>query len=204
METSDLQKHLRQLQNLENQINEGTEGINFMDELNGILNGLSSDLQLDVMKNNTFPVLNYVNKSNNPDPFFAEEGDSGFDMRAYIPDYPNYEIVKIGRVKTIPTGLYFEVEKGLEIQARSRSGLADKSNVFVLNSPGTIDSRYRGQVKIILANLGENDFKVNNGDRIAQGVVCPVYGEGRLTMKKVEKLSESGRGTKGFGSTGYK
>jgi len=82
--------------------------------------------------------------------------------------------------------------------------LADKFHVFVLNSPGTIDSRYRGEIKIILANFGEEVFVVHNGDRIAQGVVAHVCGEGFLNLKKVEKLSETKRNDRGFGSTGVK
>lgn len=204
MEKSNIKDKINQLMDLDKRLSDSSDPDEIMKELNNIVNSLAKDMEMDVVKNISVPELKYVNASNNPDPFFAEEGDSGFDMRAHIPDFPYFVLVEKGTVTTIPTGLYFEVEKGLEIQARSRSGLADKSHVFVLNSPGTIDSRYRGQVKIILANFGQNDLQVNNGDRIAQGVVCPVYGEGRLNIKKVEKLSESGRGTKGFGSSGVK
>jgi hypothetical protein len=103
-----------------------------MIELNKIITGMSNDMQMDVSK----PSLYYINKSNNPDPTFAHEGDSGFDLRAFT----DKDItINEGQVKLIPTGLYFEVQKGLEIQIRSRSGLAANSNMFVLNSPGTVD-----------------------------------------------------------------
>ena len=139
--------------------------------------------------------------SDNPDPAFSKEGDSGFDVRAFIP-FPIH--LRPGIIKLIPTGLYLEVEKGLEVQIRSRSGLAANKGVMVLNSPGTLDSGYRGELKIILANFGTFPLSIENGDRIAQGVVCPVYGEGNLEMIKVEKLSDSERKDGGFGHSGVK
>jgi dUTP pyrophosphatase len=99
----------------------------------------------------------------------------------------------------VPTGLTIAVPTGYEAQVRPRSGLALKHGLSVLNSPGTIDSDYRGEVKVILANLGREDYVVNRGDRIAQLVVCPVV---RAAWDEVERLPGSSRGTGGFGSTG--
>ena len=99
----------------------------------------------------------------------------------------------------IPTGLCFEIPEGFEIQVRPRSGLAAKNGVTVLNTPGTIDSDYRGEVKVILVNLGNEPFTVNNGDRIAQLVAAPVT---KGVFVQAETLSDTSRGEGGFGSTG--
>lgn len=144
-------------------------------------------------------ILHCVNKSNNPSPRFEKFGDSGFDLRANL-DKPI--IIKTMTMEVIPTGLFFEVENGYEIQIRSRSGLARRNQVFVMNQPGTVDSGYRGEIMVMLFNLGKNDIQINHGDRIAQGVVCPVIGSGKLTILDVAKLTDSERGGNGFGSTG--
>jgi len=197
-----LENYLKQLEDIDNRINGGEKNDEeLLKELNEIVSGISSEMEIETVKKSLTPELKYINKSNNPEPEFAHEGDSGFDLRAFITSEIS---IPPGKVRTILTGLYFEVEKGLEVQVRSRSGLSDEFHVFVLNSPGTIDSRYRGEAKIILANFGVNTFTVQNGDRIAQGVVCPVYGEGKLNLKKVKKLTETKRNTDGLGSTGVK
>lgn len=194
-----LADYLIRLQQLERAINEDTDDVELMNELNGIIDGLTKESQKGIIKNSIQARLKFINLSENPDPTFAKEGDSGFDVRAFIP-HPTH--IPPGKIKLIPTGLYFEVEKGLEVQIRSRSGLAANKGVMVLNSPGTLDSGYRGELQIILANFGEFPLSVENGDRIAQAVVCPVYGEGNLLMEKVEKLSNSERSDGGFGHTG--
>jgi dUTP pyrophosphatase len=99
----------------------------------------------------------------------------------------------------VPTGLFFEIPEGYEVQVRPRSGLAAKNGVTVLNTPGTIDSDYRGEIKVILINLGDADFTINSGDRIAQMIIAPVT-QAKFTI--TESLSETERGTGGFGSTG--
>jgi len=198
MEKSKLEEYLGQLKFIDNQLNDDGNPDELMKEVNTIVKELSSDVNPEEL---LIPELKFVNMSNNPDPSFACEGDSGFDLRAFIEKDIN---IPAGEVRIIPTGLYFEVNKGLEIQIRSRSGLAANSNMMVLNSPGTIDSFYRGQALIILANFDEMSHTIRNGDRIAQGVVCPVYGEGRLKMSKVQKLSETMRGAGGIGHTGIK
>jgi len=196
-----LEGYLKKLQQLERDLNEDSDEGELMKELNSIIDGLTHESQLGVVKNSINARLKFVNQSDNPDPSFAKDGDSGFDVRAFIP-FPTH--VPPMKVKTIPTGLYFEVKKGLEVQIRSRSGLSRNKQVMVLNSPGTLDSGYRGELVIIFANFGEHTITIENGDRIAQAVVCPVYGEGNLDFEKVQKLSESERSDGGFGHTGVK
>ena len=145
--------------------------------------------------------VKYINKSTNDDPKFAYEGDSGFDLRADIP-----ETITLNPLKRvlIPTGLYFQLEKGTEIQVRPRSGLAIKNGITVLNSPGTVDSHYRGEIKVPLINLGEEPFTIQKGDRIAQAVIMPVFGEGKVILAKTEEINETLRGEGGFNSSGIK
>jgi dUTP pyrophosphatase len=145
--------------------------------------------------------VKYINKSTNDDPKFAYEGDSGFDLRADIS-----EPIVLNPLKRVlvPTGLYFELEKGTEIQVRPRSGLAIKNGITVLNSPGTVDSHYRGEVKIPLINLGEEPFTIQKGDRIAQAVIMPVFGEGKVILTKTDGINETTRGDGGFNSSGIK
>ena len=104
-----------------------------------------------------------------------------------------------GKTAIIPTGLAVSIPKGFEIQIRPRSGLAAKQSITVLNTPGTIDSDYRGEIKIILINLGQKQFKVEKGARIAQMVMCPII---QAEIEETEDLIETNRGSRGFGSTG--
>jgi len=121
---------------------------------------------------------------------------SGFDVRAQI-DAPI--TLKPGQRAMIPTGLSFEILPGFEIQSRPRSGLAAKNGITVLNTPGTIDADYRGEVKIILINLGEQEFTIQDQDRIAQLILAPVV---QAEFELVESLTSTDRGAGGFGSTG--
>jgi dUTP pyrophosphatase len=144
----------------------------------------------------------FKNESNNPDPEYATDGSSGFDLRANL-DSP-ITIPPHG-VRIIPTGLYFEIPENFEIQVRPRSGLAAKNSVTVLNSPGTIDADYRGEIKVILINHGDEGFTINHGDRIAQAVIASVIGKNFVKLEKVNNIDENtGRGSGGFGSTGVK
>ena len=129
-------------------------------------------------------------------PEYKTSGSSGMDLMASI-DSP----IKIApnTLELIPTGLSIAIPEDLEIQIRPRSGLAAKSNIGVLNTPGTIDSDYRGELKIILFNHGNKDFIVNNNDRVAQMVLMPIL---KMELKEVDQLPESIRGSDGFGSTG--
>ena len=147
--------------------------------------------------------LNFVNESNNEDPRYAKDGDAGFDLRANIGENPIF--MGAGDMMIIPTGLFFEIPTGFEIQIRSRSGLAAKHGVAVLNSPGTIDSGYRGEIKVILINHGKKDFYVNHGDRIAQAVYASVLASHIVELEQVDEILDSTeRGTTGFGSSGVK
>lgn len=142
----------------------------------------------------------FTNKSTNPDPAYATAGSSGFDFRANLSEPM---IIPVGKKGVVPTGLFFELPENFEIQLRPRSGLAAKNGVTVLNTPGTIDADYRGEIKVILINLGEEDFVVNHGDRIAQGVVATVTAKNVVNLARVAEIStNTERGTGGFGSTG--
>lgn len=136
----------------------------------------------------------YIKLEGGEVPEYQHEGDSGFDLRA-VEDVD----IPAGGVKLVSTGIKLGIPKGYEIQVRSRSGLAAKKQVFVLNSPGTVDSNYTGDVGVILANFGVNPFHVQKGDRIAQGVLCPVE---KAEFIVVGGLSSTSRGSDGFGSTG--
>jgi len=129
-------------------------------------------------------------------PQYESEGASGMDLRAFLET--DVTIPPLGRAK-IPTGLRIEIPEGYEGQVRPRSGLAIKTGLTVLNSPGTIDCDYRGDVEIILINLGEKDVTIKDGERIAQLVVAPVC---RAVIEEANALAETKRGTGGFGSTG--
>lgn len=131
-------------------------------------------------------------------PSYETSGAAGADVRAFLNEPV---VIPVGKRSMIPTGLFFAIPEGFEIQVRPRSGLAAKNGVTVLNTPGTIDSDYRGEVKVILINLGDADFTVNNGDRIAQLIVAPVT---QGIFVKTDKLDETERGAGGFGSTGVK
>jgi dUTP pyrophosphatase len=131
-------------------------------------------------------------------PKYETDGSSGLDLAANIKE--NIEI-KPGKSEIIPTGLAVAIPKQFEIQIRPRSGLAAKNQISVLNTPGTIDADYRGELKVILINLSNKSFIVEKGLRIAQMVLCPVM---RATLKEVEALDDTERGSGGFGSTGAK
>lgn len=129
-------------------------------------------------------------------PAYETDGAAGADLCAFLKSPVN---IAAGGRAIISTGLSIEIPKGYEAQIRPRSGLAAKHGVTVLNSPGTIDSDYRGTIKIILINLGEATFTVNNGDRIAQLIIAPVL---RATFSTCQVLTTTQRGEGGFGSTG--
>ena len=129
-------------------------------------------------------------------PTYKTSGSSGMDLVAYI---KNKITIDPGKTVMIPTGIAVAIPKNYEIQIRPRSGLAVKKSISVLNTPGTIDSDYRGEIKTILINLGKKSFVVKLGDRIAQMIVCPVA-KGKLI--EVKNLSTTIRGKGGFGSTG--
>tara|TARA_B100000902_G_scaffold351531_1_gene361581 strand:+ start:28 stop:465 length:438 start_codon:yes stop_codon:yes gene_type:complete len=129
-------------------------------------------------------------------PTYKTSGASGMDLMAYINEPID---LKPGESCLIPTGLSVAFPKEYEIQIRPRSGLAAKNNISVLNTPGTIDSDYRGEIKVILFNHGNKNFQINNNDRIAQMILTPVI---KMELEETSQLPESVRGEGGFGSTG--
>ena len=131
-------------------------------------------------------------------PKYETLGSSGMDVAAYI---RQDIIVNSGEKTLVPTGFSLSIPQGYEVQIRPRSGLAVKKGITVLNTPGTIDSDYRGEIKVVLINLGKDKFTVKNGERIAQLVVCPIE---RVSLEEVKELTETDRGLGGFGSTGAK
>ena len=139
-----------------------------------------------------------INKSGNALPSYASEAAAGMDVRAEIP-----QAIKIGPLERVivPTGLFLEIPVGYEVQVRPRSGLAAKHGITVLNSPGTIDADYRGELKVILVNLSNEPFSIEPGERIAQIVLAR---HEVIEWEQTDELSESERGAGGFGSTGLK
>lgn len=129
-------------------------------------------------------------------PFYETEGSAGMDLKAYI-DEPL--TLKPGQRMLVPTGLYIELPVGYEAQIRARSGLAIKKGIGLVNGVGTIDSDYRGEIKVILINWGNEDFIIENGDRIAQMVIAKYE---RVKWEETDDLSETERGSGGFGHTG--
>lgn len=143
-------------------------------------------------------IVKLLCKSSNPLPQYATSLSAGMDVRA---DNDEPIVLEPLQRALVPTGLYLEIPAGYEVQVRPRSGLAAKKGVTVLNSPGTIDADYRGEVKVILVNLSSEAFTVLKGERIAQLVLSR---HETIEWEEVEELSESGRATGGFGSTGVK
>jgi dUTP pyrophosphatase len=142
--------------------------------------------------------IRIVNKSPHPVPAYETEHSAGMDLRAFT---GGPVILKPMERKLIPTGLYIEIPVGYEAQVRPRSGLALKHGITVLNSPGTIDADYRGEIGVILINLSENDFTVNDGDRIAQMIIA---GHARAELVQTEVIGNTARGEGGFGHSGRK
>jgi len=142
--------------------------------------------------------VNVINKSHHPLPEYATVSAAGMDLRAFI-DSP-IELQPLER-KLIPTGLFIELPVGFEAQIRPRSGLAFKHGVTVLNSPGTIDADYRGEVKVLLVNISNEKFVINDGERIAQMVIAK---HEQVNWQLTDELTESERSSGGFGSTGKK
>lgn len=140
------------------------------------------------------------NELNNKLPGYETENSAGMDVRANFVDGESY-ILREGERVLVPTGLFAEIPQGYEIQVRPRSGLAYKKGITVLNSPGTIDSDYRGEIGVILINHSEEDFEIKNGERIGQ-IVLSKYE--RIEWEEALELSETDRGEGGFGSTGKK
>lgn len=140
--------------------------------------------------------IKIVNTSDNPTPEYATAGSAGMDLRAWVTEPV---ILQPMERQLIPTGLFLEIPEGYEVQVRPRSGMAINHGITCLNSPGTVDSDYRGEIKIILVNLSEEPHTINNGERIAQMIVAKVE---KAILKTVDQVQATTRGTGGFGHTG--
>ncbi|MFC0518020.1 dUTP diphosphatase [Mucilaginibacter angelicae] len=141
-------------------------------------------------------IIRVINKSKNTLPAYETAHAAGMDLRA---DVETTVVLKPMERKLIPTGLYIELPVGFEAQIRPRSGLAFKHGIGIVNSPGTIDADYRGEIKVLLINFSQDDFEINTGDRIAQMVVAK---HERVNWEQVEVLNETQRGEGGYGHTG--
>jgi dUTP pyrophosphatase len=146
----------------------------------------------------TVPIRRLEHNPDLPLPAYETAQAAGMDLRAAVPEDAPL-VLRPGSRHPVPTGLAFALPEGFEAQVRPRSGLAAKHGVTCLNTPGTIDADYRGEVKVILVNLGEEDFTIRRGDRIAQLVIAPVV---QARWAEVADLNETARGAGGFGSTG--
>ena len=178
---------LEDLTQLTNEINDANKKFEEMQMKNNIA-GFNENLKIE---------LKFQNKSDNDDPSFAYKLDSGFDLRA-----SGDLVISPKEVGLVPTGISLEIPKGFEVQIRSTSGLSLKEGLFVLNSPGTIDQGYIGEIKIILANFSNEERTIREGDRIAQACLCPVVTGEYVELVNNKITTQTDRGSDGFGSTG--
>lgn len=186
-------KHLKSLGLLDEETSEQIDSVLNEFETLSDENTVNSDYKIKIK---------YINKSDNENPVYAKEGDSGFDLRANLIEPVT---LKPMERKLIGTGLYFELPFGYDMEIRSRSGMSLKHGIIVLNTPGTIDLNFRGEIGIILINLGQEDFIINPGDRIAQGLIRVSTTDTIIDLIEVSEISkETERGEGGFGSTGTK
>ena len=175
---------IEELTSLTNQITQTTEDFN--------------KHSMDITPESIMIKLEYKNISNTEDLSYAYKTDSGFDLRS-----SEDTMVKPKEVELVSTGVSLNIPKGFEVQIRSRSGLSLKEGLFVLNSPGTIDQGYIGEIKIILANFSNEERTIKKGDRIAQACLCPVVTGEYIDLIKINNnIKETERGSDGFGSTG--
>lgn len=181
-----------------NELKKNIENINEFDFEKSIGNINVDDLEKGFM--NKFKkkiTLNYRYDSENPEPEYAYDTDSGFDLRANV----TVNLEPFGRA-LIPTGLYLDVPERCEIQVRPKSGLAIKKGLSVLNTPGTVDYGYTGEIKVIVFNFNNKSQVIYKGDKIAQAVICPVIQGNEVDLLRVDEIKEKDRNHNGFGSTG--
>ena len=175
-----------------------------LDRLIGIVESLGDTKEEETKEADKYKIeIKYVNTSKNEEPTWAKEGDSGFDLRANFPDGKKEITLQPLERMLIPTGLYFELPDGFELQVRPRSGHSLKTGLMAIL--GTVDTGYRGEVKVIMINLNKEPQKIEQGERVAQGVVTSRISNdfGRLIkLDSVKQLTETERGSGGFGSTG--
>lgn len=154
------------------------------------------DLQSQSIVDTKVP-LRFINDSENKNPDYAYDSDSGFDLRSTEDVW-----IHANDRKIIPTGLRFDIPEGYEIQVRSKSGLALNQGLMVLNSPGTVDSGYQGEIKVIMFNTTNQKIKIEKGQKVAQAVLCPVVSGKWVDLIRVENINDKDRNSNGFGSTG--
>jgi len=200
--TDDLQNYIKELIHLKKLGLISNDELNELDELLVMSKKLES-AGFDEYKDVNKTEIKFVNTSENPDPIWAKDGDSGFDLRANLPDgKKEITLLPLERM-LIPTGLYFELPMGYELQVRPRSGHSLKTGLMAIL--GTVDTGYRGEVKVIMVNLNKEPQKIEQGERIAQGVVTSRvsndFGK-MIKLNSIKELSETERGSGGFGSTG--
>ena len=183
-------KHLKSLGLLDEETSEQIDSVLNEFETLSDENTVNSDYKIKIK---------YINKSDNENPVYAKEGDSGFDLRAN-----EGGTLKTLERKLVSTGLFFELPDGYEMQVRPRSGLSFKHGITVLNTPGTVDTGYRGEIKVLLVNLSNEDFTWSKGERIAQAVIASRVSSDFGELIEVTNISDSERGITGFGSTGVK
>lgn len=183
-------RHLKSLGILDDETSEQIDDV--LEEFETVLNNDNSNTNFKIK-------IKYINKSDNENPVYAKEGDSGFDLRAN-----ESGVLKSLERKLVSTGLFFELPDGYEMQVRPRSGLALKHGITVLNTPGTVDTGYRGEIKVLLINLSNEEFTWEKGERIAQGVIASRVSSDFGDLVEVTEIKESERGEGGFGSTGRK
>ena len=190
----ELKNNLKKIEDLQKFLGEDKNPENFLNNL-----GLDMEELEKYYTENVYSkiLLEYVNDSENSEPEYAYQSDSGFDLRS------SEEVwIFAGDRKLVPTGLRFDIPEGYEIQVRSKSGLALNKGLMVLNSPGTVDSGYQGEVKVILFNTSKENIKIEKGQKIAQAVLAPVVSDKWIDLVKVEEIKEKDRNNNGFGSTG--
>ena len=202
---SDIQAYIKELQQLKSLGILDNDQNEEIDSLIKVVENLDN-------QNNSFQVENsdihklqikFVNTSDNVDPIWAKEGDSGFDLRACLPNGEKEVVLQPFERMLIPTGLYFELPMGYELQIRPRSGHSFKTGLMAIL--GTVDTGYRGEIKVIMINLSNEPQKIEAGERVAQGVVASRVSTefGKLVkLNSVKEMTETERGTGGFGSTG--
>lgn len=189
-----LSEKAEELKEMMNRDFDGVDSESLMEELNNELRALDEEFD------NYHPKLYLGYKKLNPDavtPKYNYEGDSGFDL------YSTEEIVigPLGRA-LVPTGIALDIKDGYEVQVRSKSGLAINEGLFVLNSPGTVDNSYTGEIKAIIFNTNNSIYTIKKGMKVAQAVLCPVVNGKWVDLEEVKTIGEKDRGDKGFGSTG--
>jgi len=195
MELIDLYQNLK---NIQSSLEKGDiDDVNIDNLLNEV--GLDlNELEEKMMRPDSRLLLNFAKNNNDAvSPYYNYETDSGFDLYSVV----DVTIEPFGRA-LIPTGLSFDIKDGYEIQVRSKSGLALNQGLMVLNSPGTIDNGYTGEVKVIIFNTNPNPIKITNGMKIAQAVICPVINGKWVNIQQVDVIEDKDRNSNGFGSTG--